>query len=186
MSARDEVTGATCPVVTQSAVFEKFVRNPIFHYLLFIYCISSPATLLALPYDLLERILLYLDAQDVGRCTLVPRQINNFVPSSVILRYRLACHAAGVVDNPCRNLSFAERYEALIKREKAWSTFQPAFIKTFHDAYKASSIVYNLTSGVYLYGDGWGRNLWHYCFLPSTPDDVLRWTTIPSHAPIKN
>ncbi|KAF8337266.1 hypothetical protein F5887DRAFT_890629, partial [Amanita rubescens] len=140
--------------------------------------------LLALPHDLLERIFLYLDAQDVRRRTFVSRRINNFVPSSVILRYRLACHAAGVVDNPCCNLSFAERYEALIKREKAWWRFQPAFIKTFHDAFKASPIC-SLTSGVHLYGESGGRNL-HYCFLPSTPDDVLRWTTIPSHAPVKN
>ncbi len=145
---------------------------------------SSPATLLGLPHDLLERIFLYLDPQDVRRCTLVSRQINNFIPSSVVLRYRLACHAAGVIDNPCCNLSFAERYEALMKREKAWCRFQPAFVKTFDDAYQPFPIC-DLTSGLYLYGDSEGHNL-HYCFLPSTPDDVLRWTTIPSHAPIKN
>jgi len=185
MSARDQVTGATCPVVTsRSAVFAKFVRTPVFLYVLLIYRISSPTTLLALPHDLLEQILLYLDAEDVRKCTLVSKRINDFILSSVILRYRLACHAAGVVDNPYCTLSFAERYEALMKREKAWCRFQPTFIKTFDDAHKPVSIC-DLTSGVYVSDDSEGHNL-HYCFLPSTPDDVLRWTTVPSHAPTKN
>ncbi|KAF8335207.1 hypothetical protein F5887DRAFT_1079286 [Amanita rubescens] len=184
MSARDQVTGATCPVVTRSAVFAKFVHTPVFLYVLLIYRISSPTTLLALPHDLLEQTFLYLDAEDVRKCTLVSRRINDFILSSVILRYRLACHAAGVVDNPYCTLSFAKRYEALMKREKAWCRFQPAFIKTFNDVYKPISIC-DLTSGVYLYGDREGHNV-HYCFLPSTPDDVLRWTTVPGHAPIKN
>src|SRR6266576_3025482 len=42
----------------------------------------------------------------------------------------------------------------------------------------------DLKSRVYLYGDSEGHNL-RYCFLPSAPDDVLRWTTVPSHAPIR-
>ena len=183
-SARDEVTRATCPIVTEGAIFAKFVRTTVFLYVLLIYRISSPTTLLALPQDVLERILLYLDVQDVRKCTMVSMQISDFIRSSVILRYRLACHAAGVVDNPYCALSFAERYEALMKQEKAWCMFQPAFIKTFDDAHEPFPIC-DLTSGVYLYGDSEGHNL-HYCLLPSTPDDALRWTTIPSHAPIKN
>ncbi|KAF8347179.1 hypothetical protein F5887DRAFT_1281293 [Amanita rubescens] len=168
-STRNEATGAMCPVVTGSAVFDSA---------------NSPTTLLALPHDVLELIFLYLDAEDVRKCTLVSMQINSFIRSSLILRYHLACYAAGVVDNPYCTLSFAERYDALMKREKAWCRFQPAFIKTFDDAHKPFPIC-DLTSGVYLYGDSEGHNL-HYCSLPSTPDDVLRWITIPSHAPIKN
>ncbi|KAF8627030.1 hypothetical protein AX15_004565 [Amanita polypyramis BW_CC] len=168
-STRNEATGAMCPVVTRSAVFDSA---------------NSPTTLLALPHDMLERILLYLDAEDVRKCTLVSMQINRFIRSSVILRYRLACYVAGVVDNPYCTLSFAERYDALMKREKAWCRFQPAFIKSFDDAHEPFPIC-NLTSGVYLYGDNEGHNL-HCCFLPSTPDDVLQWITIPSHAPTKN
>jgi len=158
--------------------------HPVFLHVLLIYRISSPTTLLALPHDVVERIFLYLDAEDVRKCTLVSMQLNSFIRSSVILRYRLACYVAGVVDNSYCTLSFAERYDALMKREKSWYRFQPAFMKTFDDAHEPFPIC-DLTSGVYLYGDSEGHNL-HYCFLPSTPDDVLRWITIPSHAPIKN
>jgi len=124
---------------------------------------------------------MHLDAQDVRKCMPVSKQINNFIHSSVILRYRLACHAAGVVDNTYCTLSFAARYEALMKREKEWCRFQPAFIKTFdvHDRFPPCE----LTSGVYLYRDVSRHNL-HYCFLPSTPDEVLRWTAVPNHTPI--
>ena len=115
---------------------------------------------------------------------MVSMQINNFIHSSVTLRYRLACDAAGVVDNLYCTLSFAERHEALTKREKEGCRFQPGFIKMFDDAHKPFPIC-DLISGVYLYGDSEGHNL-TYCSLPSTPDDILRWTTIPSHAPIKN
>ena len=149
---------------------------------LLIYRISNPTTIPALPGDLLEQILMHLDAQDVRKCMPVSKQINNFIRSSVILRYRLACHAAGVVDNTYCTLSFAARYEALMKREKAWCRFQPAFIKTFDDMHNLFPMG-ALTSGVLPYSDVLPRNL-HYCFLPSTPDDVLRWTAIPNHTPI--
>ena len=43
--------------------------------------------------------------------------------------------------------------------------------------------MWNLTSGVYLTCDAFANNL-RYCFLPSTPNDVLQWTTIPKHTPI--
>ncbi|KAF8316028.1 hypothetical protein F5887DRAFT_1167534 [Amanita rubescens] len=157
LSARDDVTGATC----------------------------NPTTSLPLPGDLLEEIFMHLDAQDLRKCLPVSKQINNFIHSSVILRYRLACHAAGVVDNTYCTLSFAARYEALMKREKAWCRFQPAFIKTFDDVHNRYP-VWDLTSGVYLYYFHVSVHIYHlhYCLLPSTPDDVLRWTAIPNHTPI--
>jgi hypothetical protein len=151
---------------------------------LLIYRISNPTTLLPVPDDLLEQIFMHLDAQDVRKCMLVSKQINDFICSSMILRYRLACHAAGVVDNTYCTLSFAARYEALMKRERAWCRFQPAFIKTFgSDDVHSRFPMWNLTSGVYLTCDAFANNL-RYCFLPSTPNDVLQWTTIPKHTPI--
>ena len=183
-----DVTGATCPILTQSAFFEKFVRTSVFIYILLIHRISTPTTLLALPRELLEQIFLYLDAQDVRKCTLVSRRINDFTRSSLVLRHRLACDAAGVVDNPYCKFSVTERYDALMKREKAWRRFQPVFTKMFDDVHEPSFPTCSLTSSVYLYGEYCDReDCLRYCFLPSTPDDVLRWTTIvPRHAPFTN
>ncbi|KAF8335199.1 hypothetical protein F5887DRAFT_892119, partial [Amanita rubescens] len=139
--------------------------------------------LLALPPDLLERILLQLDGQDVITCSLISRQFNIFIRSSIILQYRIACHAAGVVDNPHCKLSYPERHEALSKREMAWRRLQPVFTKTFDVPHVPSSL-YDLTSGIYC-SDVENQHL-HYCSLPSTPEDVLQWNTIYVHGPNKN
>ena len=139
--------------------------------------------LLALPQELIEQILLLLDPQDITNCKLISREFNVFIRSSIVLQYLLACHAAGVLNNPNCNLPYADRYEALLKREKAWSRLQPVFKMTF-DAIKEPSTIYDLTAGAFLLGDVNYRDL-HYCTLPSTPNDIPQWTALHAHGPNK-
>jgi len=141
---------------------------------------SSPSTLLALPLDLLEQILLRLDAQDIRTCALLSKEFNIFIRSSIVLQHLIACHAAGVVDNPHCKLSYAERYEALSKREKAWCRFQPVFKKTFDVPNEPCFGIHKLSGGIYLLGDSNRQDL-RYCTLPSTPDEVPQWATIRGH-----
>ena len=140
--------------------------------------------LLLLPRELLEQILLQLDPQSLKTCALLSREFNTFIRSSITLQYLIACHAAGVLDNPRCILPYAERYEALLKREKAWSRLQPVFTKTFDVTHGPSSI-YDLTAGVYLLGNTNYRDL-HYCVLPSTPNDVPQWIALHACGPNYN
>ncbi|KAF8329211.1 hypothetical protein F5887DRAFT_1111444 [Amanita rubescens] len=146
---------------------------------------SNPSTLLALPLDLREQILLQLDGQDIRTCTLLSKEFNIFIRSSIVLQYLIACHAAGVVDNPYCKLSYAERYEALSKREEAWRMFLPVFTRKFDVPNELRFGIHKLNAGVYLLGDSNGRDL-RYCTLPSTPDEVPQWATIHGHGPQKD
>ncbi|KAF8329212.1 hypothetical protein F5887DRAFT_1142549 [Amanita rubescens] len=140
------------------------------------------STLLALPLDLREQILVQLDGQDIRTCTLLSKEFNVFIRSSIVLQYLIACHAAGVVDNPRCKLSYAERYEALLKREEAWYRFQPVFTETFDVQSERQFGIHRLSAGIYLLGDNNRRDL-RYCTLPSTPDEVPQWATIHGHGP---
>ena len=135
-----------------------------------------------LPHELLERILLQLDPLGVKTCALLSREFNTFIRSSIALQCLLAFHTVGVVDNPRCKLSYsgyAERYEA---REKAWCRLQPAFTKTI-DVMHGFSAKFDLTAGIYLHAHINRRDL-HYCTLPSTSNDVPRWTTSMISSPI--
>lgn len=67
-----------------------------------------------------RELLLQLDPLGVKACALLSREFNTFIHPSIALQYLLTCHAAGIVDNPrCKLPYYAERYEALLKREKA-------------------------------------------------------------------
>ena len=125
--------------------------------------------LLRLPHELLENILLQLDPLSVKACALWSREFITIIRSSIALRYLLACHAAGVVDNPRGKLSRAARYEALRKREKGWRRLQPVFTQTF-DIRHAPSRTCGLTAGRGVYLPR--RRHLHYCTIPSTPNDV--------------
>ncbi len=125
---------------------------------------------------------LRLDTQDIRTCTLLSKEFNIFIRSSIVLQYLIACHAAGVVDNPRCKLSYAERYEALLKREKAWCRFQPVFGETFAVPNEPRFDIHKLSEGVYLLGDSNRRDL-RCCTLPSTPDEVPQWATIHGHGP---
>ncbi|KAF8731573.1 hypothetical protein AX14_004682 [Amanita brunnescens Koide BX004] len=140
--------------------------------------------LLRLPHELLENILLQLDPLSVKACALWSREFITIIRSSIALRYLLACHAAGVVDNPHCKLSYAECYEALRKREKGWCRLQPAFIQTF-DVWHGFTLKYDLTSGVYLQVAYRDVGV-HYCTLPSTPNNVPRWAAINAFGPSSN
>ena len=137
-----------------------------------------------LPRELLEQILLQLDPLSVKACALLSREFITIIRSSLALRYLLACHTAGVVDNPRCKLSYAERYEALRKREKGWCGLQPTFTQTFDIKY-GPSFKHDLTAGIYLHAHVDYRDL-HYCALPSTPNDVPRWSAINAFGPSSN
>ncbi|KAF8334357.1 hypothetical protein F5887DRAFT_991429 [Amanita rubescens] len=136
---------------------------------------------MALPHELIEQILLKLDPKDIRNCKLISSEFNDFICSSIVLQYLLACQVAGVIDNPHCNLSYADRYDLLLKREKAWSSLQPVFTTTF-DATNEPSSIYDLTAGTFLLGDVNYRDL-HYCTLPSTPNDIPQWNTLNAHGP---
>ncbi|KIL63036.1 hypothetical protein M378DRAFT_80273 [Amanita muscaria Koide BX008] len=141
-------------------------------------------SLLSLPHELVERILLWLATESVQKCRLVNRELNTIIQSSTVLQYLQACAAAGIIDNPRSPLSYAERLEALKKREDAWRTLTPVFETTINVDHQASS-VYDLTAGTYLLGDHNLRDL-YYCRLPSSPQDNPRWIRIPCHGPEQN
>ncbi|KAM6501846.1 hypothetical protein JOM56_001823 [Amanita muscaria] len=143
-----------------------------------------PATIsLTLPRELMERILLLLDIEHILTCRLVNREFNESIQSSMLLQYFLACTAAGVIDNPRSSLSYAERLEALGKREDAWRNLNPVFEMTIEVNHPPSSIsTYGLTGGAYFLKDSNQGDL-HYCHLPSSPQESPRWIRIPGHGP---
>lgn len=141
--------------------------------------------MLHLPREVLEQILLKLDPLSVKTCTRLSREFNTIICSSTALQYLLACLAAGVEDNPRCKLSYAERYKALLKRERRWCGLQPAFTKTLDVKHEPPIYPSDLTSGLYLLGHVNSRDL-HYCTLPSTPTDVIQWTSINARGPNRN
>ncbi|KIL59859.1 hypothetical protein M378DRAFT_84575, partial [Amanita muscaria Koide BX008] len=136
---------------------------------------------LTLPRELVERILLLLDTKSMLKCRLVNREFDAIIQSSTLVQYYLACKAAGVIDNPQSPLSYAERLEALKKREDAWKKLKPVFETTIKVNYE-SSVLYELTAGNYFRRDKNGKNL-YYCHLPSSPQDNPQWFRIPGHGP---
>ncbi|KAM6499995.1 hypothetical protein JOM56_005503 [Amanita muscaria] len=133
----------------------------------------------AIPRELVERIFLLLDTNNMLRCRLVNRWFNGIILSSLVLRYSLACKAADVIDNPASLLLYAERLEALEKREDAWRTLKPVFEMMIKVNHQPSSI-YGLTEGAYFLDDHNGKDL-HYCQLPSSPEDNPQWIRIQGH-----
>ncbi|KAM6496831.1 hypothetical protein JOM56_007304 [Amanita muscaria] len=82
-----------------------------------------------------------------------------------MVQYYLACKAAGVIDNPQSSLSYAERLEALKKREDAWRKLKPVFEMTM-DVGRCES--WELTAGYYVRG---------------TSQYNVQWFRIPTHGP---
>ncbi|KAM6499828.1 hypothetical protein JOM56_005336 [Amanita muscaria] len=140
-------------------------------------------TLLTLPHELVERILLLLPAESVQTCRLVNRALNETIQSSALLQYFQACEAAGVIDNPQSPLSYPERLEALKKREKAWRKLKPVFEMTISvNDQTASSQICRSTEGFFFLTDDNRKDL-NCCHLTSFPQDNPRWTRIPGHGP---
>ncbi|KAM6495007.1 hypothetical protein JOM56_009630 [Amanita muscaria] len=135
---------------------------------------------LALPHELMERILLLLDTKSMLKCRLVNREFNAIIQSSTLVQYYLACKAAGVIDNPQSPLSYAERLEALKKREDAWRKLKPMF-ETTMDIDEGAEGGYELTAGYFCRGQNY-KDL-YCCHLPSSPEDNLQWFRIPTHGP---
>ncbi|KIL62120.1 hypothetical protein M378DRAFT_81729, partial [Amanita muscaria Koide BX008] len=135
---------------------------------------------LTFPRELVERILLLLDTKSILRCRLVSREFNAIIQSSTLVQYYLTCRAAGVIDNPQSPLSYAERLEALKKREEAWTKLTPVFETTITNAIDQPSTLYELTAGNYFTSDKIRKDL-YYCRLPSSPQDNPEWFRIPGH-----
>ncbi|KIL65122.1 hypothetical protein M378DRAFT_162378 [Amanita muscaria Koide BX008] len=138
-----------------------------------------PATIPpALPHELMERILLLLDTKSMLKCRLINREFNAIIQSSTLVQYYLACKVAGVIDNPKSLLSYAERLEALKKREDAWRKLKPVFEMTI-EAFDHYS--HKLTAGYYFVNTN-EKDLYR-CHLPSSPEDNPQWFRIPGHGP---
>ncbi|KIL68576.1 hypothetical protein M378DRAFT_158394 [Amanita muscaria Koide BX008] len=136
---------------------------------------------LTLPRELVERILLLLDTKSILKSRLVNREFNAIIQSSTLVQYYLACTAAGVIDNPQSPLSYAERLEALKKREGGWRKLTPMFETTIKPIDQPSTL-YELAGGSYFLTDEHRRDLYH-CHLPSSPEDNPQWLRIPGHGP---
>ncbi|KAM6499832.1 hypothetical protein JOM56_005340 [Amanita muscaria] len=141
-----------------------------------------PVTIVTLPRELVERILLLLDIESMLTCRLVNREFNEIIQSSILLQYFLACKIAGVVDNPQSPLSYAERFEVLKKREDAWRKLTPVFETTISINRRTSSRICRSTEGVLFLSDDNPKDL-NYCHLTSFPQDKPRWIRIPGHGP---
>ncbi|KAM6499883.1 hypothetical protein JOM56_005391 [Amanita muscaria] len=145
-----------------------------------------PATIsLALPRELVERILLLVDTESMLTCRLVNREFNEIIQSSTLLQYFLACKAAGVTDNPQSSLSHAERLEALKKREDAWRKLKPVFEMTITVNRQSFSRVCRSAEGFFFLCDDNQKDL-KYCHLSSFPQDDPRWIMMPGHGPALN
>ncbi|KAM6497451.1 hypothetical protein JOM56_007924 [Amanita muscaria] len=141
-----------------------------------------PTTIsLPLPHELMEHILLLVDTKSMLKCRLVNREFNAIIQSSTLVQYSLACKAAGVINNSQSPLSYAERLEALKKREDAWKKLTPVFETTIK-VIEQSSTFYELSAGNYFILDKSGKDL-YYCRLPSSPQDNPQWLRIPGHDP---
>ncbi|KIL63091.1 hypothetical protein M378DRAFT_733816 [Amanita muscaria Koide BX008] len=117
-------------------------------------------------------------------CKLVNREFNEIIQSS-LLQYFLACKIAGVIDNPQPPLSYAERFEALKKREDAWRKLKPVFEMTISVNRQRFSRICRSTEGVLFLGDHNLKDL-NYCHLASFPQDNSQWIKIPGHGPALN
>ncbi|KAM6499833.1 hypothetical protein JOM56_005341 [Amanita muscaria] len=117
-------------------------------------------------------------------CKLVNREFNEIIQSS-LLQYFLACKIGGVIDNPQPPLSYAERFEALKKREDAWRKLKPVFEMTISVNRQRFSRICRSTEGVLFLGDHNLKDL-NYCHLTSFPQDNSQWIKIPGHGPALN
>ncbi|KAF8625449.1 hypothetical protein AX17_006850 [Amanita inopinata Kibby_2008] len=129
--------------------------------------------LLSLPQELVAKTLLQLDIPGIKNCKLVNKELKGIIDASTVIRYLFACEAAGVIDNPHTKASYAERLATLEKHEEAWASLCPTFTSTIRVEHPSSGI-YDLTGGICLLGDDNAQDL-HYCALPSTQDDEVKW-----------
>ncbi|KXN88388.1 hypothetical protein AN958_07370 [Leucoagaricus sp. SymC.cos] len=84
-------------------------------------------TLLRLPTELMESIMLSLDIQSILSCQRICKAFRCLYQESARLQYRVECEFAGVCDNPACNLPVKMRLRMLRDRELAWSSLQPVF-----------------------------------------------------------
>lgn len=77
-------------------------------------------SLLSLPYDILEKLLLSVDFCTVLVCSRVCKSLQNVVATSLPIRYAIALAARGMRDGSNRSISLAERLEMLERYELAW------------------------------------------------------------------
>ncbi|KIL63085.1 hypothetical protein M378DRAFT_733558 [Amanita muscaria Koide BX008] len=147
------------------------------------YPLPAAATIsMTLPRELVERILLLLHTRYILACRLVSKEFNEIIQSSTLLQYLLACKAAGVADNPRSPLSYAERLEALEKREDSWRKLKPVYDTTISLNRQKASASHGSIEGVYFVRDDNQKDL-NYCHLTSFPQDDPQWIRIPGHGP---
>ena len=110
-------------------------------------------TLLDLPNEIILHILLSLNDPDLLPAICLCHQLYDLGSVDLRVQYRLACYAAGVVDNPNCALPVYERFETLKRREQAWKTLTVRRKATARVEHLPTGI-YDLTGGVYFLGEG--------------------------------
>lgn len=141
-----------------------------------------------LPVELILRILSFLNLPGLIATRSTSRLFYQIIDTSVLLQYIMSMQAYGVEDNAESTLNVAERLDRLRKHEDAWSNLKIAFTKTI-DVHNPTSGIYDLTSGVYLLGEGsrYHRRLTtavHWLQLPSSLHEEPKWNKIDVGAKI--
>ncbi|KAJ6502870.1 hypothetical protein C8R47DRAFT_1107048 [Mycena vitilis] len=111
---------------------------------------------LDLPSELILACLAHLSLLDLQNCLkCCNRLLSEIILTSVLIRYRREQQRAGVEENPARTSDFAlsDRLDVLRRREENWLNFTPASRHILTVDFESSGI-YDLTSDIYLVGDG--------------------------------
>ncbi|KAF9445405.1 hypothetical protein P691DRAFT_710364 [Macrolepiota fuliginosa MF-IS2] len=134
--------------------------------------VEMKVTLLDLPSEILTRILLYLPFTSVVTCTEVNRRLRSLV-SSTELQYYIHLGMAGLVNNPHCGISYPERLDQLLTRERRWEELDFDFDKTIDVAFTNQNNMIKLSGGVFSVVNA--RRDFHYMQLPSGPDQEIEW-----------
>ncbi|KAJ7598807.1 hypothetical protein C8J56DRAFT_174412 [Mycena floridula] len=131
--------------------------------------------LLDLPYELLERIFLLVNATDIPNISLVNWTIHGIITRSISIQVLVEHHLAGTQDNVQHPLTPKERLDLLQRRQEAWFTMTPEFSTKIPCNFFSGNL-YDLTDNTYVLGDLSRRKL-HWIRLPDSPGHIPSWNT---------
>lgn len=148
---------------------------------------------LALPPELLIKILGFLTLKDLLSCERCCSQLRQCFTNSTFLQYLAHLEIAGVEDDHRPGLSYSERLDALTRREIAWKNLEPtsklSVTVPFH-----STGIYDFTGGAFLLGtrlhEAHRRPTFGYSYLrlpPSTElacSGIRKWSYVDLQKPI--
>ncbi|KAH8096620.1 hypothetical protein BXZ70DRAFT_326759 [Cristinia sonorae] len=133
-------------------------------------------TILDLPNELLEKILLQTDVKSIARCRRVSRSFDAIITESPEIQYKVELTLDGFVDNPSGQPQWStrDRLDALRSRRSAWKSMQP----TYRRSITSVKLVYPGSSGEYdLFRVATAR---HFVWFEENDDDCAHVLQIPS------